>query len=341
MRAFIAGGCGFVGLNIAEALLRRGDDAVLFDANSLNLESARAFDALSGSYVVHQGDVRDPASIAAAFADGDIDAVFYGAAMTSGPDRERSAPDQVLGVNLLGFVNVVKAAADAGGVRRVINIGSGSAYGPYRMVGEGALVEDETPSAPESLYGITKHASEAVGRRLGDLMGIDVRSVRLAAVYGPWEIDSGARDTLSPLMQAALVALDGGTAVLPRRDSQDWVYSRDVATALLALIDVNAPAHDLYHIVSETPCGVVDWCDALDGAYPDFSHAMAADAQGDGGANESETVANINLHGDKDRLPLSGARLKADIGHALPDDPAAAFADFLDWMAQHGAFWSK
>jgi nucleoside-diphosphate-sugar epimerase len=332
MRALIAGGCGFVGLNIAEALLRRGDDAILFDANPLHGEAARAFDALPGTYVVHQGDVRDPASVAAAFELGEVDAVLYGAAMTSGPERERSAPDQVLQVNLLGFVNVLTAAARAGGVRRVINIGSGSAYGPYRMVGEGALVEEETPSAPESLYGITKHASEAVGRRLGGLLELDVRSVRLAAVYGPWEIDSGARDTLSPLMQAGLVALAGGRAVLPRRDRQDWVYSRDVATALLALMDINAPDHDLYHIVSDMPCGVVDWCKALDVAYPEFSHAMA----GDGSA-----AANIDLHGDSDRRPLSGARLRADIGHALPDDPNAAFADFLDWMAQHGAFWKK
>jgi len=331
MRALIAGGCGFVGLNIAEALLRRGDDAILFDANPLHGSAARAFDALPGTYVVYRGDVRDPASVAAAFEHGGVDAVFYGAAMTSGPERERTAPDQVLQVNLLGFVNVLTAAAWSGGVRRVINIGSGSAYGPYRMVGDGALVEEETPSAPESLYGITKHASEAVGRRLGILLDLDVRSVRLAAVYGPWEIDSGARDTLSPLMQAALVALAGGRAVLPRRDRQDWVYSRDVATALLALMDAASPSHDLYHIVSETPCGVVDWCAALDRKYPDFSQDMATGGEG----------ANINLHGDSDRRPLSGARLTADIGHTLPDDPNTAFADFLDWMGQHGAFWAK
>ena len=70
---------------------------------------------------------------------------------------------------------------------------------------------------------------------------MDIRSVRLAAVYGPWEVDSGARDTLSPFMQVALVSLSGETAILPRADRQDWVYSRDVATALLALMDVEAP----------------------------------------------------------------------------------------------------
>lgn len=331
MRALIVGGCGFVGLNIAEALLRRGDGAVLFDANPLHRAAAAAFDDLPGELAVRQGDVRDAASVAAAFAGEDIDAVFYGAAMTSGPERERQAPQQVLQVNLLGLVNVIKAAADSGGIGRLINIGSGSAYGRYRVEGEGALHEDETPSAPESLYGISKHASEAIGRRLGELLAMDVRSVRLAAVYGPWEIESGARDTLSPLMQVALAALRGEAAILPRRDLQDWVYSRDVATALLALMDAAAPVHDLYHIASATPCGVIDWCAALAGQYPDFHYALA----------HGDQPATINLHGDRDRRPLSGNRLTADIGHTLPSDPGAAFADFLDWMARHGAFWTQ
>ena len=331
MSALIVGGCGFVGLNIAEALLRRGDDVVLFDANPLHAAAAAAFDALPGTFTTCQGDVRDPADVAAAFVRGDVDAVYYGAAMTSGPEREREAPDQVLAVNLGGFINVMKAAGAAGGVRRVINIGSGSAYGPYRMEGEGALIEGVTPSAPESLYGITKHVSEAVGRRLGDLLSLDVRSVRLAAVYGPWEIDSGARDTLSPLMQAALAAMSGEAAILPRRDSQDWVYSRDVATALVALMEAEAPSHELYHIVSAVPCGVIDWCAALARQYAAFAFSLA----------KGDEVATINLHGNADRRPLSGARLTDDVGYTLPNDPDAAFEDFLAWMAEHGAFWQK
>jgi len=331
MRALIAGGCGFVGMNIAEAILRRGDDAVLFDANPLHREAARAFDLLPGAYSVEQGDVRNVRTVAAAFINHEIDAVFYGAAMTSGPERERASPDQVLGVNLLGLVNVINAATKAGVVKRVINISSGSAYGRHRLHGDGDLVEEVTPSEPETLYGITKHASEAVCRRLTDLLSMDTRSVRLAAVYGPWEVDSGARDTLSPFMQAALVSLSGETAILPRADRQDWVYSRDVATALLALMDAEAPDYNLYHIASNQACGVQDWCSALKSHYRDFNFTIATSGQ----------IPNINLHGDKDRRSLSGARLSDDIGHTLPSEPTAAFQDFLDWIIQHGAFWSQ
>ena len=331
MAHLIVGGCGFVGLNIAEALLRRGDRAVLFDANPLNPVAQAAFEDLPGSFEIIAGDVREPASVAAAFAGRDIDGVYYGAAMTSGPAREREDPAQILQVNLLGLVNVIKAASDAGGVNRIINIGSGSAYGRHRLEGDGAIDEAATPSDPESLYAISKLATEAVSRRLAELLVIDVRSVRLAAVYGPWEIDSGARDTLSPLMQAALVAMADGLAVLPRHDAQDWVYSRDVATALLALMAAPDPGHDLYHIASATPCGVMDWCAALSKQYSAFQYRLTGDGE----------AANINLHGAYDRRSLSGARLAADIGYSLPNDPEAAFVDFLDWMAQHGAFWKK
>jgi len=331
MRALIVGGCGFVGMNIAEALLCRGDHSVLLDVNPLSRVASRAFEQMSGTYSVEQMDVLEAPSIAGVFTNHNIDTVFYGAAMTSGPERERVSPDRVVAVNLQGLVNVIAAADKSGGVKRIINISSGSAYGRHRLHGDGPIVEEVTPSEPESLYGITKHASEAVCRRLAELLSLDIRSVRLTAVYGPWEIDSGARDTLSPLMQVALAALNGETAILPRVDNQDWVYSRDVATALLALMDAEEPSYDLYHIASKQVCGVQDWCAVLKTHYRNFDYATA----------KSGEKANINLHSDSDRRSLSGERLARDIGHSLPSELEMVFQDYLDWMILHGEFWSK
>ena len=132
MRALIIGGCGFVGMNIAEALLRRGDHAVLVDVNPLSRAAARAFEQMSGTYSVEQMDVREALPITGVFTNHNIDTIFYGAAMTSGPERERVSPDRVLAVNLQGLVNVISAANKAGGVKRIINISSGSAYGRHR-----------------------------------------------------------------------------------------------------------------------------------------------------------------------------------------------------------------
>ena len=55
---------------------------------------------------------------------------------------------------------------------------------------------------PQSLYGLTKFAGERACARLAALWGLDVRSVRLSAVFGPWERATPARSTLSPQFQS-------------------------------------------------------------------------------------------------------------------------------------------
>ena len=62
----VTGGCGFIGLNLAEAWLTRGDEVVLFDRNPLPPEAARAFAALPGEVVVTQGDIQDGEAVGTA-----------------------------------------------------------------------------------------------------------------------------------------------------------------------------------------------------------------------------------------------------------------------------------
>ena len=330
MTVMVVGGCGFIGLNVAEAYLRAGQAVVLYDRNPLNPVAAEQFDLLSGRLAVVAGDVASGETMQRAMQAHDVDRLFYGAALTSGPARERSDPGAIFAVNLAGLANAIRAAHGAG-VRRVINIGSGSAYGAVRNFGDTSrpLVEDEAASEPETLYAISKLAGERAARRLRALLGIDIVNVRLAAAYGPWEIDSGARDTLSPFMQTAKLALEGGSAILPWRDLQDWTYSRHIAQGLAALMEATTLPPDLDHVVATKPVSVADWCDRLGRAYPAFSCSIA---------EEGET-ANINLHSGRNRVPLSGQRLKQDVGYAPPEDADVAYSDFMAWIEHCGRFW--
>ena len=63
------------------------------------------------------------------------------------------------------------------------------------------LLDEETPCDPVSLYAITKFASEKVAARLAGLWQHDIISVRLSAVFGPWERSNDVRDTPSPQAQ--------------------------------------------------------------------------------------------------------------------------------------------
>lgn len=333
MTSLIAGGCGFIGLATAEHLLAAGEDVILFDLNDLHPVAKRRFDTLPGSYTLVRGDIREAEPIAAAIGDHKVRHVYYGAAVTSGDDREREFPELVIQVNLVGLALTLKAARKAG-VERVINISSGAAYGHGAMgkTGwEGPLDEYGTREDPFKIYGMTKYGSERLVRRQVELGGLDAVSVRLSTIWGPWEIDSGMRDTLSGPMQTAKLARAGKTALLPRKDLLDWTYSRHVAAALQALM--TAPRanlkSDIFNVTSAKQVSTLDMCPKLKAAYPAFEYRVA-------GPGETPTV---NLWGNVDRFPMKPDRLADEAGHRLPSDLDATMDDFVGWLAEYGDFW--
>src|SRR5207249_720476 len=71
---------------------------------------------------------------------------------------------------------------------------------------------------------------------------------RLGPVFGPWERTTGTRDTPSPHLQAARLAAAGRRAILPHPGRADWIYSRDVATGVVTLLDADRPRHRVYNV---------------------------------------------------------------------------------------------
>ena len=147
------------------------------------------------------GIVRPSRSVIAA----GYDAIILGAAITAGPEREASDPETILRVNLLAQTPILIAARSSG-VKRIINLSSAAAYGASAF--RNVLLDEETPCDPASLYAITKFASEKVAARLAGLWQQEIISVRLSAVFGPWERSNDVRDTPSP--QAQIAGRDAG-----------------------------------------------------------------------------------------------------------------------------------
>jgi nucleoside-diphosphate-sugar epimerase len=323
----ITGGAGFVGLNVAEALLARGEHVVVFGREALPDAAARAFAPLPGRISVIQGDVRDEPALRAAFAAHKVDRVLPFAAITAGPERESSDPDAVLDVNVKGMVATLRAARDAGGVRRVVLPSSSAVYGESAYT-HAVLDEATTPCVPLSLYGVTKYAVERLGLRLAGLWGLDAVAARIGAAFGPWERDTGLRDTLSPLLALMQAARRGETAVLPPAPlpSYDWIYARDLADGLLCLLDATAPPHRVVNLSSGR-----DWapafgamCEDLSRRFPGFRwrHATAAD------------TPTIRFNDSRPRGVLAVSRAAA-FGWAPRHAPHAAIADYADWAAGH------
>jgi UDP-glucose 4-epimerase len=322
MRVLIFGGTGFVGLNIASALLARGHAVTLFDRADLPAAAEKDFAQHAGRLTTVQGDVTDRQTVEKAISAG-FEAIILGAAITAGPEREAADPDTILRVNLLAHVPIL-IAARRGGVRRIINLSSAAARGASAF---GNMPLDEDASCdPVSLYAISKFASEKVAARLAALWPCDIISVRLSAVFGPWERATGVRDTLSPQAQIFTALQGGREAILPRPGVRDWIYATDVAEAVTLLIEAAKPKRQLYNISTGVEWSALQWGQQLAALHSGFICRLT----------EPGEAPTVDLHGPADRAPLAVSRLAQEFGWHARIGCDESVADLSLWWRRHG-----
>jgi UDP-glucose 4-epimerase len=319
MRVLIVGGAGFVGLNLAAALLARGHRVTLFDLAAPPDDAWRVLARHGDAITVVRGDVTDRAAAQAAVAGG-ADALVLGAAITADAARDATEPERILAVNLLAQVPLLEAARRAG-LRRVINLSSAAAYGAAGQHHD--VLEETTPADPVSLYAITKFASERVAARLAELCALPVVSVRLSGVFGPWERAGGLRDTPSPQALIVDCLRRGAPALLDDPGVKDWVYAPDVAAAVTLLIEADRPRHGLYNISSGETYAAAAWGARLAALHPGFVCRLAAPGE----------RATVTVHGPA-RAPLAVNRLAEEFGWRAAHGEAASAEHLAAWLRE-------
>ena len=316
MRVLVTGATGFVGLNVVEALLERGADVVAFDSAPLP-PSAEASLAVHQSHLdVVRGDICDPASVMQAMSG--CDTLIHAAAITAGMEREQRNAHLIVNVNVNGTINALNAAREAG-VGRIVHFSSSGVYGESSFDHD-VLSEAIAMPLPDSLYTITKYAGERIALRHRAVHGLDLVCLRPGYVFGPWERNTGVRDTLSPVLQVEVAAAKGEEAVLARPCLRDWVYSRDIADSAMALLDAPDPKSIVYNSGGPESWTLESWCERIEKRTPGFSYRIGEDT-------------TINLNNPRDRGVLDMSRLKADVGFVPQYGLDKSFEDYTSWIA--------
>ncbi|WP_407184098.1 NAD-dependent epimerase/dehydratase family protein [Bradyrhizobium centrosematis] len=320
MKIVIFGGTGFVGLNLAEVLLARGHEVTLHDRAPLPPAAQRSMADHHERLKVVLGDVTDAEAIDALIAEG-CDAIVLGAAVTAGDELERASPARVLEINVMAQIPILQAAIRHG-VRRLVNLSSASAYGPagHRV----SVLDEETPCDPVSFYAISKFTSERSVARHAELFGGDFLSVRLSAVFGPWERPGSVRDTPSLQHQILAAFARGEPALLPAPGVKDWTYAPDAAEAVAVLIEAERPRHRLYNISSGVAWSALQWGETFAALHPGLQCRLAAPGE----------KTFIKLHGG-DRAPMSVARMADEFGWRARFGCAESAAAMSAWWMQH------
>ncbi|MFT3802359.1 MAG: NAD(P)-dependent oxidoreductase [Burkholderiaceae bacterium] len=319
MTTLVIGGAGFIGLNVVERLLRHGQNVRVLDRAEIPAAARRVFADLPGALQIVRGDVAQ-ADVVRAAIDGDVRRIVLGAAITAGQRREALDPASILAVNLDALIPVLQAARDAR-VPRIVNLSSVAAFG--RRMHAGAPLTESTPCEPVSLYGITKLASEQIGRRLAGLWGFEFINLRLSAAFGPWEQANGVRDTLSAQRQMLSLLENGTPATLSRPGLRDWVYSRDVAEAVFRVLTCAGPLpHDLYLVSSGQCWTALAWGQALARYHDGWQCRLADDGE----------TASVDLHADSDRDVLDTSRFAKDLGWRASYGLEESVRDLHAWL---------
>jgi UDP-glucose 4-epimerase len=229
MKTLVTGGAGFIGSNLVDALLARGDEVTVVDDLSTgrrgNLDAALA----AGAELVEL-DIRDAEALTAAATAAGPEAIFHLAAQI---DVRKSLVDPAFdaAINVGGTANVLEAARAAGCGRIVFTSTGGAIYGE----GEGQQLPlgEDAPLAPLSAYGQSKFAAEGYLSLYERLYGLSGIALRLGNVYGPRQ---------DPLGEAGVIAIfcgllrSGGrpTVYGDGRQTRDYIYVGDVVAAALA-----------------------------------------------------------------------------------------------------------
>jgi UDP-glucose 4-epimerase len=229
MRALVTGGAGFIGSNLTDALLARGDEAIIVDDLSTgrreNIEGALA----NGATLI-EADIRDRAAIEEIAGRERPEVIFHLAAQI---DVRKSIADPAFdaSINVGGTANVLEAAR-AAEVRRVVFSSTGGAiYGEGD--GQRLPLREDAPLAPEAPYGQSKFAGEGYLSLYERLYGLSSVPLRLGNVYGPRQ---------DPLGEAGVVAIFCGrlregkrpTVFGDGKQTRDYIYVGDVVSAMLA-----------------------------------------------------------------------------------------------------------
>jgi UDP-glucose 4-epimerase len=222
----VTGGAGFIGSNLVDALVARGDDVVVLDnlatGRRSNLDSALA----RGAQLVVE-DIRDAALVRTLLEQEKPEVIFHLAAQI---DVRVSAAKPVYDaeINVLGTINMLEAARLCGARRFVFTSTGGAIYGETDVLPtpEDAEINSEAP------YGHAKYSAEGYCDLWGRLHGLSTVSLRFGNVYGPRQ---------DPLGEAGVVAIFCGklrdraepTVFGDGLQTRDYIYVEEVVSAAL------------------------------------------------------------------------------------------------------------
>ena len=299
MNVVVTGVAGFIGSNLADALLQAGHRVIGIDNLAYGVR-----EQVPHGVEFRELDIRGKELYGAVAG---ADALYHMAAKNCIADCQDD-PVETADINVTGTVNVFEAAR-RGGVGKVIYAESSALY-------EGAvrLPTPESEVEPRSFYAISKFAGMAFAQGYQRFYGMRMTALRYFCVYGPRQ---DYRRTIPPVMSAFILKLLRGERPViygTGEKKRDFVYVDDVnAFHLQCLLDPRTDGA-VFNVGSGKNYSIRE-------IYQEIAHLLQADVEpefrGDLPGEAQETLADIRSAQSLGWNPHTSLRegLKASIAY--------------------------
>ena len=234
-RILITGGAGFIGSNLTEVLLEKGNNVTCLDNFATGRRDNIAHLLSNPNYTFMEGDIRNLTDCRQSVKN--VDYVLHQAALGSVP---RSIKDPITSndVNVGGFLNMLIASRDAG-VKRFIYAASSSTYGDSESLPK---LED-TIGKPLSPYAITKYVNELYADVFSKTFGLETIGLRYFNVFGRKQDPNGAYAAVIPKFISQFMAGESPIINGDGEYSRDFTYIDNVIQAnILSMLTENKEA---------------------------------------------------------------------------------------------------
>ena len=318
-RYLVTGTAGFIGANVAQALLRAGCEVVGVDSVNdyydVDLKQYRLKPLLEHSgFSFMQGDLADAQVVDSLFAQHDFDCVIHLAAQ-AGVRYSLENPSAYIQSNVVGFQHLIDACR-AKPPAHFVFASSSSVYGNSDREW---FSETDPTDTPVSLYAATKKSNEMVAHTYAHLHGLPATGLRFFTVYGP----AGRPDMAYFGFTKAIVE---GTPIEVFNEGQlerDFTYIDDIVSGVVAAaatppVDLKVP-YRLLNLGNHQPVKLGDFVATLEGLLGKEANKQLVGMQP---GDVYRTAANIDA-------------ARALVGFEPSTDLATGLAHFVAWYRDY------
>lgn len=307
-KILVTGGAGFIGSNVVRALLARGYEVAVFD--NLDYGNVAYLDGFDVELI--QGDVRDAEAVKAAIAG--RSAVYHLAAYGNVIDSIVD-PDTNFQVNVVGTLNMLKAARDAG-VEKFVFSSTGGAL----MGNTPPPVNERSAPKPISPYGASKLACEGYISAFATSYDLNAVIFRFANVYGPRSAHKKG------VFNKYLTAIDDGEELIVYGESvRDFIFVDDLVSGLVAGLEKETERADVFHLSTNAGVRVAD---------------LAQEMLRLRGVNADRIVYKPGRKGEVVENFSENHKARERLGFELTTDLKAGLVKTIDWFDANRTLWA-